>query len=175
MLAATMDRTYERKLPVSSLTVSRVNRVPKIWMLTSCQLYRWDRQWLFLSQFVENISSREEVDQAEYYLYKWAQSFYFPSHHFYFRTRRALFFAFSAGFFWNESPVWVVCFGWLSVPCTSLFGATADFSCLFLPLNSPPFSFCAFLGEAAFILTAGQQISDAVWIFGMLLKGFFFF
>lgn len=142
MLATTMDRTYERKLPVSSLAVSRVNSVPTL----QPECYRCGGNCFFLffsvSQFVDNISSREEVDQAEYYLYKWAQSFSFPPSLFPCQTCTLLAFLcvmHHGAFFWNESPVWFVCFGWVSVTCSSLFGATADFSCLLLPLQSPPF------------------------------------
>lgn len=76
VLANTMDKTYDRNLPVSSLTVSRVSSIslqkPECCLLVIDLPQTWRQLliYVFLSQFVDNISSREEVDQAEYYLYK---------------------------------------------------------------------------------------------------------
>lgn len=84
VLANTMDKTYDRNLPVSSLTVSRVSSISlqkHECCLLVIKLPQTRRQLLicvFLSQFVDNISSREEVDQAEYYLYKWERSLSIP-------------------------------------------------------------------------------------------------
>lgn len=71
-----MDKTYDRNLPVSSLTVSRVSSIslqkPECCLLVINLPKTWRQLliYVFLSQFVDNVSSREEVDQAEYYLYK---------------------------------------------------------------------------------------------------------
>lgn len=79
-----MDKTYDRNLPVSSLTVSRVSSIslqkPECCLLVINLPKTWRQLliYVFLSQFVDNVSSREEVDQAEYYLYKWEQSLSFP-------------------------------------------------------------------------------------------------
>lgn len=153
VLANTMDKTYDRNLPVSSLTVSRVSSIslqkPECCLLV-INLPQTCRQlliYVFLSQFVDNISSREEVDQAEYYLYKWEPSFF---SHPYVCVWRVRFLGFSVWyallcFFWNESSVWFVCFGLVSVTCFFFVWSNSRFF-----LFTPSSAVCAILVFAQF-------------------------
>lgn len=177
-----MDRTYERKLPVSSLAVSRVNSVPTL-KRECCR--RWPPTnvvatvnfFFSLSQFVDNISSREEVDQAEYYLYKWASftPFLFPC-----QTCALLFLCvmhYGAFFGMNrmfDLSVLVefqshacLCSEQLQIFPVYFFLCNLGHSCV---CKIQYISLFAFLCEVAFILITERQISDLVWTIGMLLN-----